>query len=113
MRVARLHCTPVTFIPTPTYTLLASSDNLLFLLNATDPQTPHLEKLQQAEEPPGSVESFQVTPEEQQWSHQHAKNSPEMDTLKRRLSSTRRLETTNRNLIPELNQYKQNNVALQ
>jgi chromosome segregation ATPase len=36
-----------------------------------------------------------------------------MESLKRKLSSTRRPETTSRNLLPELNQYKQNNVALQ
>ena len=36
-----------------------------------------------------------------------------MESLKRKLSSTRRPETANRNLLPELNQYKQNNVALQ
>jgi chromosome segregation ATPase len=36
-----------------------------------------------------------------------------MESLKRKLSTTRRPETANRNLLPELNQYKQNNVALQ
>lgn len=36
-----------------------------------------------------------------------------MESLKRKLSTTRRPETVNRNLLPELNQYKQNNVALQ
>jgi chromosome segregation ATPase len=36
-----------------------------------------------------------------------------MENLKRKLSSTRRPETASRNLLPELNQYKQNNVALQ
>lgn len=36
-----------------------------------------------------------------------------MESLKRKLSTTRRPETTGRNLLPELNQYKQNNVALQ
>lgn len=39
--------------------------------------------------------------------------SPEMENLKRKLSSTRRPETASRNLLPELNQFKQNNVALQ
>jgi hypothetical protein len=113
MRVARLHCTPATFTQTPTYTLLASSDTLLFLLDTTEPQTPHREKSQRVGDPPGSIKSFQSTLEEQQWSLQHAGNSPEMETLKRRLSSTRRPETMNRNLLAELNQYKQNNVALQ
>jgi chromosome segregation ATPase len=36
-----------------------------------------------------------------------------METLKRKLSSTRRPETANRNLLPELSQFRQNNVALQ
>ncbi|KAJ4309482.1 hypothetical protein N0V94_008909 [Neodidymelliopsis sp. IMI 364377] len=36
-----------------------------------------------------------------------------MESLKRKLSTTRRPETASRNLLPELNQYKQNNVALQ
>ena len=36
-----------------------------------------------------------------------------MENLRRKLSTTKRPETTNRNLLPELNQYRQNNVALQ
>lgn len=36
-----------------------------------------------------------------------------MESLKRRLSTTRRPSTADRNLLPELNQYKQNNTALQ
>lgn len=36
-----------------------------------------------------------------------------MESLKRKLSTTRRPETASRNFLPELNQYKQNNVALQ
>lgn len=36
-----------------------------------------------------------------------------MESLKRKLSTTRRPPTTDRNLLPELNQYKQNNAALQ
>jgi chromosome segregation ATPase len=36
-----------------------------------------------------------------------------MESLRRKLSTTKRPETTNRNLLPELNQYRQNNVALQ
>jgi prefoldin subunit 5 len=35
------------------------------------------------------------------------------DNLRRKLSTTRRPEATARNLLPELNQYKQNSVALQ
>jgi len=36
-----------------------------------------------------------------------------MESLKRKLSSTRRPSTADRNLLPELNQFKQNNAALQ
>lgn len=36
-----------------------------------------------------------------------------MESLKRKLSTTRRPQTADRNLLPELNQYKQNNIALQ
>lgn len=36
-----------------------------------------------------------------------------MESLKRKLSTTRRPPTADRNLLPELNQYKQNNAALQ
>lgn len=36
-----------------------------------------------------------------------------MESLKRKLSTTRRPSTADRNLLPELNQYKQNNAALQ
>lgn len=42
-----------------------------------------------------------------------SQNSPEMESLKRKLSTTRRPQTADRNLLPELNQYKQNNTALQ
>ncbi|KAF3005191.1 hypothetical protein E8E13_010723 [Curvularia kusanoi] len=40
-------------------------------------------------------------------------DSAEMESLKRKLSTTRRPSTADRNLLPELNQYKQNNAALQ
>jgi hypothetical protein len=36
-----------------------------------------------------------------------------MESLKRKLSTTRRPSTADHNLLPELNQYKQNNAALQ
>jgi hypothetical protein len=36
-----------------------------------------------------------------------------MESLKRKLSTTRRPPTADRNLLPELNQYRQNNAALQ
>lgn len=60
-----------------------------------------------------SISSFQSAQEKQQRSPPRLRNSPDMENLKRKLSSTRRPETVNRNLLPELNQYKQNNAALQ
>jgi len=36
-----------------------------------------------------------------------------MEDLRRKISATRRPEPANRNFLPELNQHKQNNVALQ
>jgi hypothetical protein len=94
---------------------LASSNNLLFLLDTTEPQTPGRENSQPIAETgsASSIKSFQSALEKQQWSPKRARNSPEMENLKRKLSSTRRPETASRNLLPELNQYKQNNVALQ
>ncbi|KAI8939497.1 hypothetical protein NX059_003268 [Plenodomus lindquistii] len=89
---------------------LSSSDNLLFLVESTEsPQTPVRESVQDTA---SSTPSFQIA-QEQQWSPQRLNDSPEMENLKRKLSSTRRPEVTSRNLLPELNQYKQNNVALQ
>ncbi|KAF2827319.1 hypothetical protein CC86DRAFT_348672 [Ophiobolus disseminans] len=93
----------------------ASSNNLLFVLDTTEPQTPTREGTQQPADTgsAASIKSFQTAFEKQQRSPQRTRNSPEMENLKRRLSSTRRPETASRNLLPELNQYKQNNVALQ
>ncbi|KAH7378796.1 hypothetical protein BKA66DRAFT_513200 [Pyrenochaeta sp. MPI-SDFR-AT-0127] len=94
----------------------ASSNNLLFLLDTTEPpQTPSHESSQNTagSVSASSITSFQSALEKQQRSPQRLRNSPEMESLKRKLSTTRRPETTNRNLLPELNQYKQNNVALQ
>ncbi|KAI4692918.1 uncharacterized protein J4E88_001288 [Alternaria novae-zelandiae] len=54
-----------------------------------------------------------VESESKQRSHRRSESSPEMESLKRKLSATRRPEMTTRNLLPELNQYRQNNVALQ
>ncbi|KAL6709534.1 hypothetical protein ACN47E_001469 [Coniothyrium glycines] len=93
-----------------------SSNNRLFLLDTTDlPHTPIRESVPDTFECAviSASPSVQKTPEKQQHSPRRLRNSPEMENLKRKLSSTRRPETTNRNLLPELNQYKQNNVALQ
>lgn len=95
---------------------LASSNNLLFLLDTTEtPQTPSRESSQHTagSGSASSITSFQSALEKQQRSPQRLRNSPEMENLRRKLSTTKRPETTNRNLLPELNQYKQNNVALQ
>ncbi|KAF2024702.1 hypothetical protein EK21DRAFT_78183 [Setomelanomma holmii] len=93
----------------------ASSNNLLFVLDTTEPRTPIHESSQPATESGSatSTKSFRSALEKQSQSPQRPRNSPEMESLKRKLSTTRRPETTNRNLLPELNQYKQNNVALQ
>jgi chromosome segregation ATPase len=87
----------------------------LFLLDTTEPQTPSRENSQHTTESgtPDSSKSFHVTLERQQSSPKLAQNSSEMESLKRKLTSTRRPETANRNLLPELRQYRQNNVALQ
>jgi chromosome segregation ATPase len=87
----------------------------LFLLDTTEPQTPNRENSQHTTESgtPDSSKSFHVALERQQSSPKIAHNSSEMESLKRKLSSTRRPETANRNLLPELSQFRQNNVALQ
>jgi predicted nucleic acid-binding Zn-ribbon protein len=82
----------------------------LFLLDTTEPQTPNRELTQQQVEDSSSSKSAL---DKQDSSPQRARDSPDMENLKRKLSSTRRPETASRNLLPELNQYKQNNVALQ
>ncbi|KAF1843913.1 uncharacterized protein K460DRAFT_153963 [Cucurbitaria berberidis CBS 394.84] len=95
----------------------ASSNNLLFLLDTTEPpQTPSRESSQHTagSGSASSITSFQSALEKQQQrSPQRLRNSPEMENLRRKLSTTKRPETASRNLLPELNQYKQNNVALQ
>jgi len=87
----------------------------LFLLDTTEPQTPTRESREQPVDTgsAASTKSFQTALEKQQRSPQRLRNSPEMENLKRKLSTTRRPETASRNLLPELNQYKQNYVALQ
>jgi chromosome segregation ATPase len=92
--------------------LIASSNNLLFRLDTTEPQTPSRENSQHTAES-SNTDSSSFAQTGQDSSPQKAPDSPEMENLKRKLSSTRRPETTSRSLLPELNQYKQNNVALQ
>ncbi|KAH8727133.1 hypothetical protein GQ44DRAFT_770569 [Phaeosphaeriaceae sp. PMI808] len=91
----------------------ASSNNLLFLLDTTEPQTPSRETSQKVESNSFFPVKPSQSPVEKPRSQSRSSNSPEMENLKRKLSSARRPETTSRSLLPELNQYKQNNVALQ
>ncbi|RAR07640.1 hypothetical protein DDE83_006380 [Stemphylium lycopersici] len=78
---------------------------------ANSPRTPTRKNSQNTVSSPeflnkGELEGPQRSP---QW----LETSPDMENLKRKLSTTRRPETTARNLLPELNQFKQNNAALQ
>ena len=94
----------------------APSNNLLFLLDTPElPQTPSRESSQDtATSSTSSKRSSRPQLEKQQRSSfRRSLNSPDMESLKRKLTTTRRPEPTTRNLLPELNQYKQNNVALQ
>lgn len=79
------------------------------------PQTPIQEDTLETAKIRSSVSQspFQSAQGNDQRSPPRLRNSPDMENLKRKLSNTRRPETFNRNLLPELNQYKQNNVALQ
>ncbi|KAF1946752.1 hypothetical protein EJ02DRAFT_393918 [Clathrospora elynae] len=93
-----------------------SSNNLLFLSDTTGPpQNPKRERSQNTAgtESASPITSCQSSLEKQQQSPEYLRDSLEMENLKRKLSTTRRPELTNRNLLPELNQYKQNNAALQ
>jgi len=86
----------------------SSSDDFLFLFDTFElPQTPTREFLN---ETAGTVSS-NSTPSFQ--SLQEKQERSEMDSLKRKLSGARRPENSSRNLLPELNLYKQNNIALQ
>lgn len=93
----------------------ASSNNLLFVIDTNEPLTPTRETSQQVASsyPKEAGHIAESALHAQQSSPQRTLQSPEMENLKRKLSSTRRPETASRNLLPELNQYKQNNVALQ
>ncbi|KAF2129957.1 hypothetical protein P153DRAFT_396295 [Dothidotthia symphoricarpi CBS 119687] len=93
----------------------APSNDLLFLFDTTAPPTPSCESSRHTSsiESAGSISPVQSDLEGQQRSLQRSQPSPEMESLKRRLSTSRRPDTANRNLLPELNQFKQNNAALQ
>lgn len=96
--------------------LIASSNHLLLFLDSATPQTPTRESPQTATADSASatsIRSFKTALEQPTRSPQVARDSPEMDHLKRKLSAARRPETGNRELIRELNLYKHNNAALQ
>jgi hypothetical protein len=76
----------------------------LFLIDDIESQAPDPESPQH-----DSIEPLQSALEKQH----RSRDSIDMESLKRKLSTTRRPETVNRNFLPELNQYKQNTVALQ
>ncbi|KAF2278474.1 uncharacterized protein EI97DRAFT_255805 [Westerdykella ornata] len=94
----------------------ASSNHLLLFLDSAAPQTPTRESPQTAtagSTSATSIRSFKTALEQPTRSPQVARDSPEMDNLKRKLSVARRPETGNRELVRELNLYKHNNAALQ
>ncbi|KAF2679079.1 hypothetical protein K458DRAFT_422507 [Lentithecium fluviatile CBS 122367] len=95
----------------------ASSNNLLFLLDTTEhPQSPSRETPQTTAggTSASSIRSFKSAFEQQtRASPVRSRDSPEMESLKRKLSAARRPEVGNGDAIRELNMYKQNNVALQ
>jgi predicted nucleic acid-binding Zn-ribbon protein len=108
--------TSLTLDKPPTDTRPApSNNNLLFLLDTPElPQTPSRESSQNTVATSvSSTEPSKVALEKQQRWSRRSLNSPDMESLKRKLTNTRRPEPTTRNLLPELNQYKQNNAALQ
>ncbi|KAF2175593.1 hypothetical protein K469DRAFT_702118 [Zopfia rhizophila CBS 207.26] len=93
----------------------ASSNHLLLLLDTTEPQSPNREQSLQntaGSTSATSIKSFQSALEQQTRSPHPSRDSPEMENLKRKLSSAKRPETGNRDTILQLNQYKQNNAAL-
>ncbi|KAF2018372.1 hypothetical protein BU24DRAFT_491344 [Aaosphaeria arxii CBS 175.79] len=96
----------------------ASSNHFLMLLDTTEnPLSPGLQS--PTKDSPltaagtnsaNSIRSFQSALEQQT---RQTKDNAEMENLKRKLSAARRPETGNRDMVRELNQYKQNNTALQ
>ncbi|KAF2870981.1 hypothetical protein BDV95DRAFT_573005 [Massariosphaeria phaeospora] len=93
----------------------ASSNHLLLLLDTTEPQSPSRESPQitAGNSSANSIRSFKSALEQQTRSPHPLRETAEMDHLKRKLTMTRRPETNNRDIMRELNLYRQNNVALQ
>ncbi|KAF2000477.1 hypothetical protein P154DRAFT_576153 [Amniculicola lignicola CBS 123094] len=93
----------------------ASSNHLLLMLDMSEqPQSPNRESPHHTAgtNSANSIRSFK-TAFEQPARSPYPRDSPEMDTLKRKLSAAKRPETGNPNLVRELNTYKQNHTALQ
>ncbi|KAJ4982762.1 hypothetical protein SVAN01_11744 [Stagonosporopsis vannaccii] len=94
--------------------LASGIDPLIFLDTNESPLTLSRESSQHtAATSASSSLSYWSVPEKQLQLYGRSQESPEMESLKRKLSTTRRPSTADRNLLPELNQYKQNNAALQ
>ncbi|KAF3036241.1 hypothetical protein E8E11_004405 [Didymella keratinophila] len=92
-----------------------SSNNIPFFLDSSESfSTPSRESSQHtAGTSASSTLSSRSAPEKRKQSPRTSQDSSDMESLKRKLSTTRRPSTADRNLLPELNQYKQNNAALQ
>lgn len=95
--------------------LLASSNHLLLFLDPSEPQTPTKESPENTAGSTSatSIRSFKSALEQPIRSPHPIRETPEMESFKRKLSVARRPETGNRDMIRELNQYKVNNAALQ
>jgi archaellum component FlaC len=93
----------------------ASSNHLLLLLDTTEPQTPNRD--QSFQNPPSasasSTRSFQTAFEQHTRSPQQPRFSPEMESLKRRLTNVKKPDTGSRDAVRELNQLKTNYAAMQ
>lgn len=95
--------------------ITASSNHLLLFLDQTEPPpTPNRETANNSagSNSAASIRSFR-TALEQPARSPAPRDSPEMESFKRKLSVARRPDTGARDVIRELNQYKQNNAALQ
>ncbi|KAH6637388.1 hypothetical protein C7974DRAFT_389411 [Boeremia exigua] len=94
---------------------LVSNNNPLFGVDTARASTTPSRKSSQytADTSASSTRSYRSAPEKQQYSPARSQDNADMESLKRKLSTTRRPQNGDRNLLPELNQYKQNNAALQ
>ncbi|KAF2121872.1 hypothetical protein BDV96DRAFT_593831 [Lophiotrema nucula] len=96
------------------YTRVLEEQQSQRTLHHDGPQSPSREQSpQNTVDSATSTRSFRSALEQQGRSSPHSRDSPEMENLKRKLSVARRPDVGNRDTIRELNQYKQNNAALQ